>query len=257
MDIVENEHPSDRRWREIMQRPRADDEESLEYDIAFEYSVTLRHLKARCDQIEELDREASPPGMLHEYLNTLFKNQGVPLVGSIVLAGKVLAVAPGMLGIIQNDPELLAALRNATSPPPAAGSSAQEDEPPAEAAKGHKATDLDYRALATPDDLVSAFGSFTGMKKEWFTPSNLRAKPDLLAARLVVGKGGRGKRATPAMFCPVAVLRWLLKPKRKAGRKISEEAGWRLLESHFAHAYSKVKGEDITRRKKLLARKLP
>ncbi len=97
----------------------------------------------------------------------------------------------------------------------------------------------DYRLLATKSQLIQAFKSFTGMDDKWF--NNLKDKPALRSARKVSGRGGRPGYGYEAMYCPLAVMQWLIDPKRKAAakRKISAETGWKLLKSHFPDVYNK------------------
>lgn len=92
----------------------------------------------------------------------------------------------------------------------------------------------DYSMLAHPVHLIEAFGSFTGMSENWF--KNLKDIPGLKAARKFVGSGGRNYQSP--LFCPYEVLKWLLNPKRKKGRPISAEAGWRRLGLHFPKVYT-------------------
>lgn len=92
---------------------------------------------------------------------------------------------------------------------------------------------LNYSMLATPDELIEAFGRNTGMSKAWF--GNLKDKPGLERARRVDGMKGRGGHKP--LFCPLAVMHWLTNEKRKVGRPISVEKGWSLLESYFPRVY--------------------
>jgi len=93
---------------------------------------------------------------------------------------------------------------------------------------------IDFGMLATPEQLINAFGSFTGMCKAWF--NNLTDTPKLLAARRVTGTGG--KHHTPPLFCPFEVMQWLIDGKRKKGRKVSPEKAWQLLQSNFEKVYN-------------------
>lgn len=92
---------------------------------------------------------------------------------------------------------------------------------------------FDYRALATPEELISAFGNFTGMDASWFT--SIKDKPALRAARKKPGTGGRNP--TPPLFCPYEVMLWLVDEGRKTGTSIQPETGWRILKNHFPRAY--------------------
>lgn len=93
----------------------------------------------------------------------------------------------------------------------------------------------DFSMLATREQLIEAFGRFTGMDASWF--HNLKDTPALLAARKKVGKGGRGHIAEP-WFCPFEVMQWLADSKRRKGRKLSAEKAWEILEKNFAKVHS-------------------
>lgn len=87
--------------------------------------------------------------------------------------------------------------------------------------------------LATPAQLIRAFGPLTGMDKSWF--KSLGDKPGLRAARHTPGVAGR--RGSEPEFQVFEVMKWLIDPKRRCGRKASENYGWRMLEVHFKRAY--------------------
>lgn len=95
----------------------------------------------------------------------------------------------------------------------------------------------DFAMLATRQQLIDAFGTFSGLKANWFRA--LKDSPALLAARKVKGQGGRGHIAEP-LFCPFEVMRWLIHPTRRKGgeRRMSESKGWGLLEQHFPKVYA-------------------
>lgn len=93
---------------------------------------------------------------------------------------------------------------------------------------------IDFGMLATPEQLINAFGNFTGMRKDWF--GNLTDTPRLLAARKVAGTGG--KHHTSPLFCPFEVMQWLIDEKRKKGRKVSAEKAWQLLQGNFEKVYN-------------------
>ena len=100
----------------------------------------------------------------------------------------------------------------------------------------------DYSALATREQLVAAYGRFTGMSMKWF--DNVTDTPALLAARKVDGVGARGSTTQP-MFCPWEVMVWLANTKRKKGRQFqSADKPWELLERHFPAAYAKHSRDD-------------
>jgi len=94
---------------------------------------------------------------------------------------------------------------------------------------------IDFTLLASPEQLIKAFGAFTGMDKSWF--SNITDKPKLLKARKQEGKGG--KSYSLPWFCPFEVMLWLIDEKRKAGKPMSQETGWRMLRQHWPSVYDK------------------
>lgn len=118
----------------------------------------------------------------------------------------------------------------------ALGSQAEPDQPAQSKSSASDKT-IDFAMVATRQQLITAFGSFTGMDESWFL--NLNDKPKLKEARQFVGQGGRGHIAEP-LFCPYQVMRWLVtKPRKGTNRKpIQEATGWRMLKSHFPKVYS-------------------
>lgn len=96
-----------------------------------------------------------------------------------------------------------------------------------------EATEPEWHLMATADELCAAFGTFTGMRKDWF--ANLNDKPALKAARFQPGQGGRNK--VEPLFYVYAVLLWLLDKRRKTGKPMQEATGWRMLKQHFPRVY--------------------
>lgn len=94
---------------------------------------------------------------------------------------------------------------------------------------------IDYASLASREQLIKAFGAFTGMDMTWFT--SLNDVPALKRARKVSGQGGRGRTAEP-FFCPYEVSQWLISPKRRKGTKLSADKGWEILEKKFLKVYN-------------------
>ena len=94
--------------------------------------------------------------------------------------------------------------------------------------------EIDFRLLATRQQLISAFGKFTSMDMEWF--KSLKDSPALLESRRVLGQGGRGH--VEPLFCPHAVMLWLIIPKRKKGKDMTKETGWRMLKAHFPNVHA-------------------
>lgn len=101
---------------------------------------------------------------------------------------------------------------------------------------------IDFAMLATRQELITAFGSFTGMKASWF--KNLKDRPHLLAARKVPGSGG--KDSTEPLFDAHEVMQWLItKPRKGASRRaLKVDTGWRLLETHFSRVYNAYSIDD-------------
>ena len=93
---------------------------------------------------------------------------------------------------------------------------------------------------ATRDQLIDAFGTFTGMDKFWFR--NLKDTPALHSARKRKGVGS--KHSTQPLFCPYEVMIWLIDSKRKKGRNLSPETGWRRLKQCFPTVHQKHEIED-------------
>jgi hypothetical protein len=96
------------------------------------------------------------------------------------------------------------------------------------------AEEIAFDMVATRQQLIDAFGTFTDMSLAWF--DNLNDSPKLKAARKYAGQGGRQK-AEP-LFCPYEVMQWLADSKRKKGKPLSNTAAWRLLKSHFPKVYN-------------------
>ena len=123
---------------------------------------------------------------------------------------------------LDSDPQLATPAPAAATPTPVAPSASD-------------APMCDLSILATREQLIGAFGRFTGMDASWF--KNIKDTPALLAARKVTGQGGRGHIAEP-LFCPFEVMQWLADSKRRKGRKLSTEKAWELLEKNFSKVHS-------------------
>lgn len=100
---------------------------------------------------------------------------------------------------------------------------------------------VDYEAVATRQQLISAFGAFTGMDDSWFV--KLDDKPKLKAARKFTGRGGRGQIAEP-LFCPYQVMQWLVDPRRKTGRPLGSNKAWERLQAAFPKVYNQFSVGD-------------
>lgn len=106
------------------------------------------------------------------------------------------------------------------------------------APRQHAGEPIDHAKLATRQQLIDAFGRFTGMNASWF--KRLKDMPQLQGARKVIGQGGRGRIVEP-LFCPFEVMKWLTDPhRRNLGHRqpLSQNKGWELLERNFPRAYA-------------------
>ena len=90
---------------------------------------------------------------------------------------------------------------------------------------------LNVSLLATPQELVNAFGS-RGLKLSWF--KDLASRAWLKSARKVTGRGQRGHLAKP-LFCPLEVMNGLVNRSRKSNLRV--DVGWRILEDRFPLVY--------------------
>lgn len=89
-----------------------------------------------------------------------------------------------------------------------------------------------YAMLATPSQLIAAFGSMSGMNSRWFR--SMKDRPAIVNA--VVVPGVRGRNGEPPLLDVFRVMQYLIDPKRK-GKKMRAETGWRLLKVHFKKVY--------------------
>ena len=101
------------------------------------------------------------------------------------------------------------------------------------------ADELDYSLLATPSELLEAFGKW-GMKTVWF--DDLNSRKWLLDARREKGQGQRGHAIKP-LFCPFAVMNGLINNVRKVNR-LNPDTAWRTLEHKFPDVYSAFEMHD-------------
>lgn len=97
----------------------------------------------------------------------------------------------------------------------------------------------DYAMLATPEQLIAAFGKATGMDTAWFR--SLKDRPKLQAACEIAGKKGKG--GYPPLFRVIDVLRYLMVPRRDAAA-LPEGTAWRLLEQWFPDVYARYSVGD-------------
>ena len=106
---------------------------------------------------------------------------------------------------------------------------------PAESVVPLAAVNPDYSILATRQELIGAYGSFTGMDMTWF--DNVTDSPKLLAARKVRGRGKKGQAIVP-LFCPYEVMVWLIDKNRRKGRRIYSGKAWEILEKYFPNVFN-------------------
>lgn len=132
-----------------------------------------------------------------------------------------------------SDPLPQAAMAAESEGAPVLPAAASDDVEPAGASD---AGSVDFSMLATRQQLIVAFGTFTNMDATWF--HNLRDRPKLRDARRVTGTGGRNR--TEPLFCPYQVLKWLTtKPRMGDSRRtMGTTTGWRMLKAHFLKVYS-------------------
>jgi hypothetical protein len=105
--------------------------------------------------------------------------------------------------------------------------------PMPESAVLEPAAGTDYSLLATPKQLIDAFGQY-GLDEGLF--KNVTNSKWLLNARKVKGVGKKGCEITP-MFCPYEVMKNALKSARKVKGRMSERQGWMALRRHFPKVY--------------------
>ena len=101
---------------------------------------------------------------------------------------------------------------------------------------------IDFKMLATPDQLIRAFGNFTGMSEAWF--DKWADYPVLKNAIKRKGDSGRGRTTRP-LFCPFLVMQGLMKKPRKGSKRqafLTDEKPWELLRSHFPNLYDTHRG---------------
>ena len=144
-----------------------------------------------------------------------------PWVTSLVEVGRV---RPFIIGAMGFDPLDVAPTARAPAPQPQAAAPEQQ---------------LDYSMLATPDQLIAAFGAMSGMNKGWFR--SLKDRRGLHEAVRVPGV--RGRNGQPPLLDVFAVLQYLIDPGR-TGKKMLPGTGWRLLKSHFPQVYAMYAGFD-------------
>ena len=97
----------------------------------------------------------------------------------------------------------------------------------------------DLNDLALPQQLIAAFGPATGMDDAWFQ----KVEGPLLRARIMKGQIGRS-RSIPPYFCPYLVMDWLIDPKRKKGKSLSAQRGWKILKANFPRVHDTFQMQD-------------
>ena len=106
-------------------------------------------------------------------------------------------------------------------------------------AKPSPGEELDYSLLATPAELLDAFGKW-GMGVAWF--DDLNSRKWLLDARRKKGQGQRGHVIEP-LFCPFAVMKGLIGSVRRANR-LQPDTAWRTLAHKFPKVYAEFSEYD-------------
>lgn len=99
---------------------------------------------------------------------------------------------------------------------------------------------LQWDLLATPTQLISVFGTLTGMSKMWF--NNAKDTPKLKAALHTPGKSGRNGREP--LYHVFLIMQWLINPKRRKGKSMEVATGWRMLKNQFPAVYRKYQDQD-------------
>ena len=102
------------------------------------------------------------------------------------------------------------------------------------------ASETPWHLLATPAELIAAFGTSTDMSRAWF--NNVKDAPQLMAARHTAGQGGRNFREP--LYAVFSVMEWLIDPKRRKGKLIQVATGWRILKSQFPKVYDEYQGQE-------------
>ncbi|MDR7375412.1 hypothetical protein J2X19_000070 [Rhodoferax ferrireducens] len=101
------------------------------------------------------------------------------------------------------------------------------------------AVGLDYSLLATPAELLDAFGKW-GMQAAWF--SDLNSRKWLHDSRRRTGQGQRGHTIEP-LFCPFEVMNGLIRKVRKE-KRLQPDTAWRTLEHKFPKVYATFENHD-------------
>ncbi|MDP2371463.1 MAG: hypothetical protein Q8M25_24985 [Rhodoferax sp.] len=110
---------------------------------------------------------------------------------------------------------------------------------PAQTATPAPVEEIDYSLLATPAELLDAFGKW-GMKAAWF--DDLNSRKWLLDARRKKGQGTQGQ-VIPPLFCPFAVMNGLIGKVRRTNR-LKPDTAWRTLAHKFPNVYAAFESHD-------------
>lgn len=116
---------------------------------------------------------------------------------------------------------------------------ATDTAPAQNTAKPAPVEELDYSLVATPAQLLDAFGKW-GMQA-WF--DDLNSRKWLLDARRKKGQGTQGQ-VIPPLFCPFAVMNGLIGKVRKS-KRLQPDAAWRTLEHKFPKVYATFESHDL------------
>lgn len=120
---------------------------------------------------------------------------------------------------------------------------AEQQPAPAQSAATPAPDELDYSLLATPAELIDAYGKW-GLKIEWF--DDLNSRKWLAEARRQKGQGTQGQVRKP-LFCPYAVMTGLVEKVRKENR-IRPDTAWRTLEHKFPRVHAAFADYDTRER---------
>lgn len=94
--------------------------------------------------------------------------------------------------------------------------------------------------LATPQELVQAFGRFAGFDRSWFKDLSSKSKSFQASRKR---KGTQGRNAIQPLFCPYEFMKALLEHRVQSRRRMSELTAWKALRRHFSDVYELHKAE--------------
>jgi hypothetical protein len=109
-------------------------------------------------------------------------------------------------------------------------------------AKPQMAIEQEFNAdlLATPHELIRAFGLYTGIDKKWFRDISSKSKSFQASRKR---KGTHGRNAVQPLFCPYEFMKASLEHRGKGRRVMSETTAWKALRHHFEDVFAQHIGE--------------